>query len=95
MSNMSYCRWQNTLSDLKDCAADLELRSQAMWLNREFPDHEQADDMPRPLGRDEREARSDLLQLAAQMLMQIGIDIDENDVSSAISAMDALEIPQA
>lgn len=26
MSNMSYCRWQNTLSDLRDCAASLEER---------------------------------------------------------------------
>lgn len=26
MSNMSYCRWQNTLSDLRECAASLEQR---------------------------------------------------------------------
>lgn len=26
MSNMSYCRWQNTLDDLRDCAASLEER---------------------------------------------------------------------
>lgn len=26
MSNMSYCRWQNTLSDLRECAASLEER---------------------------------------------------------------------
>ena len=26
MSNMSYCRWQNTLDDLRDCAASLEAR---------------------------------------------------------------------
>lgn len=26
MSNMSYCRWQNTLNDLRDCAAALEER---------------------------------------------------------------------
>ena len=26
MSNMSYCRWQNTLNDLRDCAASLEER---------------------------------------------------------------------
>lgn len=25
MSNMSYCRWQNTLDDLRDCAASLQL----------------------------------------------------------------------
>lgn len=26
MSNMFYCRWQNTLNDLRDCAASLEGR---------------------------------------------------------------------
>lgn len=27
MSNMHYCRWQNTLNDLRDCAAALEERA--------------------------------------------------------------------
>ncbi len=26
MANMSYCRWENTLADLRDCANDLEER---------------------------------------------------------------------
>ena len=28
--NMSYCRWENTNNDLRDCAADLEERAEGM-----------------------------------------------------------------
>jgi hypothetical protein len=45
MSNMSYCRFQNTLSDLQDCADNItekldteeaEARDQLMWIVRDL-----------------------------------------------------------
>lgn len=30
MANMSYCRWENTASDLADCVSEFKMEGQAM-----------------------------------------------------------------
>lgn len=30
MTNMSYCRWENTLDDLSDCYNELEMKGQSL-----------------------------------------------------------------
>ena len=66
MSNMSYCRWQNTASDLRDCALDLEERMQGGT----------EEDAPRPLSWEEARARERLMRTAAEMFEQLGVDVD-------------------
>jgi len=63
MSNMSYCRWQNTLEDLRDCAGHI---------------HD-------TLTGEEARARAFLLQLAADMLEEIGVTIDYRELENALS----------
>ena len=63
MSNMSYCRFRNTLGDLHDCA-------EAMHDN--------------DLSRDEYEARTQLVLLAAKILKRLDIDLDDADVEGTI-----------
>jgi len=71
MSNMSYCRFQNTLHDLKDCASAVE----------EILDR--GDD---PLGGDELEAATHLVESMAKALIFVaesaGIDGGENVLES-------------
>lgn len=55
MANMSYCRYRNTLRDLDDCAADLELR---VFGGTDEDDEEVT---PRPLSREEHKAALDLV----------------------------------
>lgn len=63
MSNMSYCRWENTLHDLRDCAD---------YLND-------------PLDGSEARARAALLELAADMLEEVGVTIDRRELDKALS----------
>lgn len=63
MANMSYCRWENTLNDLRDCA-------------------EHVND---PLGGSEARARTSLLELAADMLEEVGVTIDRRELDEALS----------
>lgn len=63
MANMSYCRWENTLNDLRDCA-------------------EHVND---PLGGSEARARASLLELAADMLEEVGVTIDRCELDEALS----------
>ncbi len=67
MANMSYCRWQNTLSDLRDCAADLKARMSDL----EYLDEE---DRQARLSDDERRAMLAVLDLCAEMLQQAGAE---------------------
>lgn len=63
--NMSYCMWQNTLLALQQCARDMEER-----------DANAEDGEPdAPLSRDEAAAKAAVLELAAEMLQQAGIDV--------------------
>ncbi|QAX99439.1 hypothetical protein PaSz4_61 [Pseudomonas phage PaSz-4] len=63
MANMSYCRWENTLNDLRDCAEHVN-------------DH---------LGGSEARARARLLELAADMLEEVGVTIDRRELDEALS----------
>lgn len=60
--NMSYCRWRNTATDLRDCADDLEQRTRGV-----------ADD---ELSREEFEAACRLLAKAQDMLGTIRNAVD-------------------
>lgn len=63
MSNMSYCRWENTASDMRDC-----VNAQAEGFNPN------ADDV----SSHEKEGYYDCLRMAARMLQQAeGDDLDE------------------
>ncbi|ALH23686.1 hypothetical protein PaMx11_12 [Pseudomonas phage PaMx11] len=66
MANMSYCRFQNTLSDLKDCSYNLD---------------DQLDSY-------ESAARRALLRLAAEMLENIGVTIDEDELEHGIQTLE-------
>lgn len=64
MSNMSYCRFENTLSDLQDCKEQLELLFQR-GVEGELPDRISE-------GNDrEREARIKLIELAQEIAEMI------------------------
>ena len=63
MANMSYCRWENTLNDLRDCA-------------------EHVNDT---LDGSEACARAALLELAADMLEDVGVTIDRRELDEALS----------
>jgi len=77
MSNMSYCRWQNTYTDLRDCAADLEERMEDGVHENDRLSHE------------ERVAREQLFMLIPEMLTQIGVDhdIDTHAIAAALKAL--------
>ena len=60
MSNMSYCRFRNTLKDLRDCAENI---------------------MSTDLSPDEAEARIALINVALDMLDELGIETDLNGQS--------------
>lgn len=53
MGNMSYCRWQNTLADVEDCAEDLFFREQ---------------EGKQPLSKDEARAQRRMMQVIKSML---------------------------
>ncbi len=61
MAYMSYCRWENTLNDLRDCAKHLN----------------------DPLGGSEARARASLLELAADMLEEVGVTINHRELDLA------------
>ena len=63
MANMSYCRWENTLDDLRDCAEHV---------------HD-------PVDGSEARARASLLEIAADMLEEVGVTIDRSELDEALS----------
>lgn len=68
MTNMSYCRWQNTARDLADCKNALEdLVTDGGKLSRE-----------------ERAAAFRLFEIAVEMLSLVGVDVDDQDASQAL-----------
>jgi len=80
MSNMSYCRFQNTSRDFRDCLENLRtLRSgDSMAVN----------DM------EELAARRALIHDAALLLQEIGVDdiYDHYEVDNAVNALEAQEM---
>ena len=75
MSNMSYCRWRNTLNDLEDCAQDLEDR-----INGD-PEEPKA-----PLSPDELRACEHMMELMVAMLSAVGVDTEDTPDLSLLSA---------
>lgn len=73
--NMSYCRFQNTVTDFRDCLENL--RS----LDPEDRDHNTAN---------ERRARRELILDAATMMQELGVD-DVYDTHALLQLVDALD----
>lgn len=79
--NMSYCRFENTFGDLKECATALETLE---WEQREDTTYRTA------LSESEQTAAIDLLLLAQQMVANVkgecGVDeeneFDEDDLAA-------------
>ena len=69
MSNMSYCRFQNTLSELADCAEAVEARDE--------------------LSREESRARRYLFELMANMMEEIGVELDHHALGNALDALES------
>jgi hypothetical protein len=75
MSNMSYCRFQNTANDLRDCVQNLRtLDPENHGTNVEL----------------ERNARAELIRMAAEIIANLGIEdaFDDREVESAITRLD-------
>ena len=81
MSNMSYCRFQNTASDFQDCVVNLRSLD---------PNDPSENTMA------ERSARGNLIRLAAELLASIGIEDPEDvhAIDEAIFDLDAFEIEE-
>lgn len=62
--NMSYCRFQNTLNDLRDCYRNWDADEAAEYWHRDEPD------APDELSDDEHEARTDLLALCREIVSE-------------------------
>lgn len=73
MSNMSYCRFQNTARDLADCQEALEL------LFRGESDSTDDDGEPYTLSQDELQAAEQLLSICADLVALI---VEEAGVSA-------------
>lgn len=81
MSNMSYCRFQNTASDFQDCVVNLRSLD---------PNNPSENTMA------ERSARGNLIRLAAEMLASVGIEDPEDThaIDDAIFELNASEIEE-
>lgn len=72
MSNMSYCRYRNTLQDLRDCRDAL--------MNEHDEDFDTSDD-DSVMVREEKEARFDLVRLIGEMQEWL----EENEIEESIA----------
>ncbi len=63
MSNMSYCRWFNTASDMEDCVDSIEELEQ----NANKRDH--------GLSSEERQSLQNAVELAARMISEMPADL--------------------
>ena len=79
---MSYCRFQNTVDDLADCATHLH----------DLDPHDNSENTVR-----ERQARTRLIELCAQILAEAGITDPEDEwaVQDAAAAFGLEEPPYA
>ena len=78
MTNMSYCRFENTLGDLKDCADQIELL---------LDGDPETDRVTRPC---ERRSRVQLIELCFDVVARFqdeGVDADVNDLRGAIDSV--------
>jgi hypothetical protein len=75
MTNMSYCRFENTLADLRDCYEQLELLLDGDAETTQMSSHL------------ERRARIALIELCFDVVARFqdeGIETDQNDLTGAI-----------
>lgn len=63
MPNMSYCRFENTLGDLEDCAEHITDAN---------------------LSETEARARRRLIEVAANLLEEVGVEVDRADLRRAL-----------
>lgn len=78
MANMSYCRFQNTALDLRDCVNNLRsLDPKDISFNT----------------TDERNARERIIEMAADLMDAVGIEIDRHELEGAIFELN-LEIDE-
>ncbi len=73
MSNMSYCRFQNTVIDLRDCSYALEEMMLAMGMDEESRRADHSEGFS-DLSRDEASAAIKLIQLARDVIEAYGDD---------------------
>ncbi len=73
--NMSYCRFQNTVRDFRDCVENIR----SLDPNDRHPNTDE-----------ERRARAEIVRLAAMLLEELGVDdpSDAHAVDGAVSEMD-------
>lgn len=80
MTNMSYCRFENTLADLRDCFEQIESLLDGLPLDGE-PEADRVTD-PR-----ERRSRLELIELCFDVVARFqdeGVEPDANDLRGAI-----------
>ena len=75
MSNMSYCRFQNTVTDFSDCVSHI----------RSIDPTDTSFNTTQ-----ERRSRARIIQMAADLLEELGIEVGEyGQVDAAIAELDA------
>lgn len=68
MSNMSYCRFQNTLGDLNDCVTALGHMTEAVYSSCQIEEEEDEYGNEIVLGRAEERARREMVDAARAFL---------------------------
>lgn len=81
MSNMSYCRFQNTAADLLDCVEHLHSLPP-----RDYDPHGTGG--PGINTEQEIETRGRIVRYAAQILEDLGVELDMNEVEKKISELE-------
>ena len=79
MSNMSYCRWENTLSDLRDCNDALNdmVYRDGVWGEISTDDDTGEEDGFSPLGEYEQIAVRNMIVVLQDMLEKISDATDK------------------
>lgn len=73
MTNMSYCRFQNTLGDLRDCKHTLDELNETRNMGEEAIKEERLDSFAQ-LSSDEAAAAANLIELAREIVEEFGED---------------------
>ena len=72
MSNLSYCRFNNTALDLRECAEVIEEMEQAVTAMKFCgPGETDADEIPEPLSEDELRSARDLAASCVRILLAL------------------------
>lgn len=78
MSNMSYCRFQNTYHDFEDCKEQYLALASGCDAEGEEPE---------PLSMEEKSAADAMLDSIVDMFYELGIEIDSDDVDAVKKSM--------